>query len=123
MPGDERTILAYFPTRGKALAAVKALKAEGFETLQLDRVSQYPGDGTDVRRNPLTGEIPGLAELTLGAEGVGRDAAVLLSADPSASGMATDTSVTELPYLVTVVCPDERSHLAVRLLEENGGSV
>src|SRR5690606_20763704 len=83
-----RSVLAYFTRREQAEQARRALRHEGFETVQLDRIGRYGGGSSPVLHNALTGGGDSLADMTAGADTGGGDAGPLLAADPAASGLA-----------------------------------
>ena len=122
---EGRTVLAYFDDPGRARQAWQALRDAGFrdEDMQLDRISRYPGEGTEVYQNPQVGRVGSLARLTLGANVDSDDAGILMAADPGASGLA-DTRPAEMAWLVALVAPDDQSAEQARaLLRQHGGLV
>jgi hypothetical protein len=121
----ERNILAGFRTIDAANNAAEQLRKAGFDTVQVDTIGQYPGDGVEKRMNPITGDIPGLGNLTLGADFPNaRDSSVLAAADPAASGMSDGGQDTVgLSVLVTAVVPEERGDEATDMLRSHGGVV
>ena len=92
--------------------------------MQIDRVDPFPGDGIDRITNPITGDVPCLASLTLDADPGSRDASILMAADSSASGMSggIDESAGR-DVLLTVVIDDEKHHQALDIVRQNGGLV
>ncbi|MGD8190532.1 hypothetical protein ACQCN2_11155 [Brevibacillus ginsengisoli] len=120
-----RNILAGFKSLDAADRASKALQQAGFETVQVDSVGQYPGEGVEKVMNPITGEIPGLGNLTLDADFQnGRDASVLAAADPSASGMSDGgQDAIGSSVLLTAVVPENRGNEATELIRSFGGKV
>ncbi len=122
---EGRTILAYFHDPGRAKEAWRALVDAGFreEDMQLDRISRYPGAGTEVYQNPQVGRVGSLARLTLGANVGSDDAGILLAADPSASGLA-DTRPAEMAWLLALVAPDDQTAERAReILRQYGGLI
>ncbi len=121
----DRNILAGFKSLDAAERAAAALKQAGFQTIQVDSVGQYPGEGVEKRMNPITGEIPGLGNLTLDADFPnGRDASVLAAADPSASGMSdVGQDAIGSSILLTAVVPENRGNEATELIRSFGGEV
>src|SRR5690606_37006738 len=83
-----RSVLAYFTRREHAERARSALRQEGFDTVQLDRIGTYGGQSSQTLHNPLTGGVESLADLSAGADTDGGDAGALLAADTAASGLA-----------------------------------
>lgn len=122
-----RSILAYFSRREQAERAQSALRQDGFDTVQLDRIGRYGGESAQQLHNPVTGNIDSLADLSAGADTDGGDAGVLIAADTSASGLAHgqdfDPGVQERAWLVTVVTGEDRVNRAVQILEDTGGTV
>ncbi|TDF96755.1 hypothetical protein [Paenibacillus piri] len=129
----EKGILAYFRSPAEAESIVPKLKALRAVDVAVDKIGQFSGDGATESMNPLTGGFPGLSFLTLGAEGIDQDTAVLAAADPDASGLssprAVDGSIENYggiegrDTLLTVVI-DERSYeLALRVIQDAGGKV
>lgn len=119
----ERNILAGFRTPDNAEAAAQALRKAGFQTVQVDMVSQYPGDGVEKRMNPISGKIPSLGSLTLGADfPSGRDSSILAAADPAASGMSDGGQDTlGASVLLTAVVPEDRGDEATGIIRSYGG--
>lgn len=128
---QNRSLLAYFRTENDARAALEALRAAGFSSVQLAHVSRY-GEATDPEGdNPAAGKAAGLSSLTLYGRGdnldaeVEGDAGVLLAAHPSASGMAGtgDAPVGGYSYLVTVVTAEGRLREAEGIVRRCGGLI
>lgn len=121
----ERNILAGFKSLDAAERAAQALKQAGFQTIQVDGVGQYPGEGVEKVMNPITGEIPSLGNLTLDADFPnGRDASVLAAADPSASGMSDGgQDAIGSSILLTCVVPENQGDQATQLIRSFGGEV
>ncbi|BCJ87524.1 hypothetical protein [Effusibacillus dendaii] len=120
-PDKEQLILASFSEWERAEQTKKQLNKMGIETIQIDRVSPYPGEPTEQLENPITGNIPSLAELSLGTQPSGRTPRILLAADPAASGMAGE-HVTGESVLLTVVCAKNKVEQAVQTIRSNGGN-
>lgn len=126
---EDRSLLAYFRTEDDARAALDALRAAGFASVQLAHVSRY-GEATDPGGdNPAAGKAAAVSSLTLYGRGdnlsaeAGEDAGVLLAAHPSASGMASTGGVPAggYNYLVTVVTGEGRLREAEGILRRFGG--
>jgi len=117
-----RSILATFSSFDQAEKAVSELKKSGFETVQMDEVRMDPGEPTDAFHNLITGKVPGLGNVVLGTDFTNRDAAVLLAADPSASGMAdgNEMAITR-NVLVTVIADEKDLPAAEEILQKHGG--
>ncbi|RNB83411.1 hypothetical protein EDM56_22365 [Brevibacillus fluminis] len=121
---EERNILAGFFTEEDAEKAAKQLKQKGFETVQVDHIGLFPGDGTDKIMNPISGEIPSLGSLTLAGDFSSKDASILAAANPSASGMADGShDGVGRTVLLTAVVPEERGDEAVAIIRACGGEV
>jgi len=121
----ERNILAGFRSVDRANEAAAKLKQAGFQTIQVDQVGEYPGEGIEHVMNPITSDFASLGRLTLGAEFPNaRDASVLAAADVDASGMS-DGGQDALGYsvLLTAVVPEERGDEAVQIIRSCGGFV
>ena len=121
----ERNILAGFKSLDAAERAAQALQQAGFQTIQVDGVGQYPGEGVEKYLNPLTGKIPGLGNLTLDADfPTGRDSSILAAADPSASGMSDGgQDAIGASVLLTCVVPENQGNQATELIRSFGGVV
>lgn len=121
-----RSVLGYFHDVERATAAAERLRAAGFESIQVDRISPYPGDGIEKRMNPTTGRMSGLGDLVLDADlAPVDDSGVLLAANMAASGQAADKErVRGHGVLVTVaVNGDGEADEVASLLEELGAKV
>lgn len=122
----ERSILAYFPSSGKAQQAVKELEAAGYTTVSLDRVSRYGVEedaGIDYALAGMGQTISGLTLYSTGA--AGGDFRVLRAVDPAASGYgAVDYGTAGgHAFLVTVVTGEEKVDRAVEILKKHGATV
>lgn len=83
-----KNIIAFFKTPEEANSVADQLKSMGVEDLKVERFSKFAGDGTDQIRNPITGKISSLANLTAGADVDGPNSGILAAADISASGLS-----------------------------------
>ncbi len=119
----ERSILAYFGSEGEATQAMSELTNLGYNTVQLDRISLFPGEITDDVSNPLTSDFNSLANLTLGTEDLSDDEGIALAAHPDASGLAEAEVPRSTPFLVTVVCDPKQVDQAVQALKRHGARV
>lgn len=123
-PG-ERSILAYFPTSTTANEAIEALKEAGVAEAQLDRVSRFGVSYDDNYNNPLN-QANTLSGLTLYSTNKDNfsdnDERILMSADPSVSGLASAGYGTAggKAFLVTVVTNEEQLDQAVQILKDKG---
>lgn len=127
-PG-ERSILAYFPSSNAAQRAVDELKAAGYETISLDRVSRFGVEDDAEVNYAVAGRAETITGLTLYSAGTdslsNSESRVLLAADHSVSGYgAVDYGVAGgRAFLVTVVTSEDQVQPAVEILEKNGGEV
>lgn len=119
---NEKAIIAAFRTMDQAQKAMRDLKALGVIDQSVDRMSMYPVTDLEERRhNPITGNYPGLASSTFDHE-MNRDASVMASVNPSASGMS-DGEVSEVgkDVVLTVVIPKNKYDQAEQIVKEYGG--
>lgn len=124
-PG-ERSILASFKAWEEGHEAMAALKEQGFEAVQIDRVSHYGYDPEADRRRPVLGDATSLAATTLFGheQALSSDSVrILLAATPEASGMSGQPADDGYHVLVTVVTDEARVLEAVAVLERFGARV
>lgn len=127
-PG-ERSLLAYFPSSGKAQRAAEMLQDAGYVTVQVDRVSRYGVNYDTEINNPIAGRAETGTGLTLFSAGTDSDLneeeRVLHASDPSVSGYgdAGYGVAGGKAFLVTVVTDEEGVERAEKILEDNGGMV
>ncbi len=122
----ERNLLAGFVSVDDAQKAEQALKQAGFTETQVDTVSPYPGEGVQQRMNPITGNIPGLADMTLDADFDSKSASILAAVDISASGISDgDGMMPEVNQgvLLTAVVPADQADQAEQLIKQYGGNI
>jgi len=121
----EKNILAYFKSPEEAEAVSRKLQSLRVIDMSIDRFGKYPGDQRYSGQNPLTGDIPSLATMTLNSSIDSRSAGILASADVSASGMSHggDGGPTGRDILLTVVVDSESFDQALRIVEEAGGMI
>lgn len=122
----ERNLLAGFVSIDDAQEAEKALKNAGFQEIQVDTISPFSGEGVEQRMNPITGNIPGLAHMTLDADFSNESAAILAAASPGASGMSDgDGMMPEVNQgvLLTAVVPDNQADQAEQIIKQYGGNI
>ncbi len=120
-PG-KRSILAGFVDERAAQAAKQELQSAGFNTVQIDRVSEQP-DPTDIdsRRPALGGAGSNAAAVLFDGEGsLSEDRRPLLAAMPEVSGMAGEAQ-REAPFLLTAVVSAERLDEALQIIRARGG--
>jgi len=121
---DSKSILAYFPGRRMAEKAARALNDEGFDEMEITRVSRYPGDQTQHITNPVTGDIASLATLTLGVDIENNSEEILLTTDPSASGQASAGGTADgQAFLLVVVTDPARHEQAAEILKQHGAYI
>jgi hypothetical protein len=119
---QERSVLASFLSQSDALDAAKRIQALGIKVTKVDELHAYPGPPPARDSFIISGEIPSLASITLGTSPGSRDAGVLLSADPAASGMADgEGQITRRNWLLTVVCPESAVDKVVETIRQCGG--
>ena len=116
-----RSILAGFDSAEAAQRAAGELRRMGFESVQVDRVSLYPGEDLEGRQQPLSGRIQSLASLTLGVDVDDPDQGAARAADPAASGLASGPLAQQWPYLLTAVVPEEQADHAAEVVRRHGG--
>lgn len=121
----EQNILAAFHSEDEANQAAHALKQAGFSIVSIDRIGPFAGDGNEKILNPITGDFPGLASLTLAGDFPnGPDASVLAAASPDASGMSDRGDDTlHQSVLLTAVVPEEQGDQATKIVRSHGGMV
>lgn len=126
MPG-ERTILASFPSIGKAKQASKALADAGFSDVHIRRNSRF-GVSQDAQINdPISHQAESLAGLTLFSTNIPNDensaTRVLLAADPSVSGMSARGYGLAGGKAFTLIAfvPEPQVDAAVAIIKNNGG--
>lgn len=121
----KKNILAYFNTPEQAEGAAAKLRALRAADLSIDRFDSYPGEGVEVRMNPITGDFDGLGGLTLGGDFSGNNAAILAAADPGASGMSDggEGGVTGKDILLTAVVDESIHERALQVVRDAGGLV
>lgn len=125
-PG-ERSLLAYFPSSGKARKAAEMLREAGYVTVQVDRVSRYGVNYDAEINNPISGRAETITGITLFSAGtdaqVNSDERILHASDPSVSGYgnAGYGVAGGRAFLVTVVTDEEGVDRAQKILEVNDG--
>lgn len=122
---SEKNILAYFKAPEEAEGVARKLQALRVIDLSIDSFSKYPGNAQYSGNNPLTGDIPSLATMTLNSAIDSRSAGILASADASASGMSHggDGGPTGRNILLTVVLDSGSFDQALKIIEEAGGMI
>lgn len=128
MPGN-RTIIASFPSSGKARKASQALTAAGLSDVHIRRNSRF-GVSQDADINdPISHGAESLAGLTLYSTNIPNDEAsatrVLLAADPSVSGLSARGYGMAGGRAFTLVAfvQEPRVEEAVAIIKQNGGDV
>lgn len=123
-PG-ERSILAYFPTSTLAQEAMEALNEAGIKEVQLDRVSRFGVSYDDNYNNPLN-QANTLTGLTLYSTNKNNfsdnDERILMAADPSVSGLASEGygQAGGKAFLVTIVTDEQYLDKATSILKDKG---
>lgn len=122
---SEKSILAYFKSPEEAEGVSRKLQALRVIDMSIDSFSKYPGNAQYSGNNPLTGDIPSLAVMTLNSSMDSHSAGILAAADASASGMSHggDGGPTGRNILLTVVIDSESHDQALRIIEEAGGLI
>lgn len=122
---SEKNILAYFKSPEAAEAVSRKLQSLRVIDMSIDRFSKYPGGAQYSGNNPLTGDIPSLATMTLNSTLDSHSAGILAAADSSASGMSHggEGGPTGRDILLTVVLDSEVFDQALSLIEEAGGMI
>ncbi|QAY66665.1 hypothetical protein [Paenibacillus protaetiae] len=121
----EKNILAFFKSPEQAELAHAELKKLKLVDSSIDRIDGYSG-GIDRIENPLTGDFPGLANITLGNQYPQIDAAVLEASDVSASGLSSSSPLgdtTGRDIVLTAVIEEEDFEQAVRVVEDYGALI
>ncbi|HZG57669.1 hypothetical protein [Paenibacillus sp.] len=121
----EKNILAYFKSPEEAEGAAQKLYALRAIDVSIDRISRYPGDGTNASGNPATGDFGSLASLSLGADVTGDSPGILLSAGTDASGMSDggQGGPTGRDVLLTAVVDEGVHRQAMSVIEQAGGQL
>ncbi|MDW7675970.1 MAG: hypothetical protein SCK28_15700 [Bacillota bacterium] len=118
------SILATFNTIHKALQAQQELLDEGFETVQVDRVSEFPTEPISHINDPLTDQAAGLTSITqTGGDELSPNARPLAAADIASSGMAGAGGLISPNILLTVVTDEKSLSTAKQIIENNEGEV
>lgn len=123
-PG-EKSILAYFPSSTLAQEAMEALKKEGITEVQLDRVSRFGVSYDDNYNNPLNqaNTLTGLTVYSTNNNNLSdNDERILMAADPSVSGMASEGygQAGGKAFLLTIVTDEQHSNKAAAILKDKG---
>lgn len=121
----EKNVLAYFKTQEEAREVLVKLQVLRAGEARIDRVARYPQESREIQINPVTGNVTSLAELTQDSVGGTREAGVLMSADPAASGMSLGGSdgVTGRDILLTAIVDESIHPQVLHLVEQAGGMV
>jgi len=124
----ERSVFSYFRSHNKVKEAAIELINSGFKTVQVDRVSRFGVNLNSEINNPVAGGAKTITGLTLysadTSSTVNTDQRVLLSSDPSVSGMADDYDEVDLgPFLLLAAVPEEEVQRVVGIIEKYDGRV
>lgn len=122
LPKDEKAIIAGFRTMEDAEQTSEELEQLGILDMRIDRMSFYPITELERRpQNAITGNFPGLANAIFDRD-MDKDASVLASANPSASGMSdgNDENV-GTDVVLTVVIAADKFEQAEQIVRKAGG--
>ncbi|TGE32027.1 hypothetical protein [Desulfosporosinus sp. Sb-LF] len=122
--GTTKNILAYFKSPEEANKVQEKLKDLGVSDIQVDRFNKYPLGSADQLMNPLTGDTPSQATLTLGIN-AGQDTGILVSTDVSATGMSDggQNPITGRDIILGTVVDESIFEKARLLIKEGDGVV
>lgn len=127
---QERSILAYFPSREKAQQASQEIQNAGLVSdqgsIQVDSVHRYSTAGVDNGYDNPINQATTLSGVTIYSNKSGPDGAnPLLAASPSASGYDNPHGITpqNQSILLTVVLSEDNVNTAVDMIKRYGGSV
>lgn len=121
---SEKNILSYFKSPEEAGKVADQIKSLGVNNIQIDRFGKYPLGSSDQLTNPLTGETPSQATLTLGTSG-GRDTGVIASSDVSASGMSDGSQnvISGRNILLATIVDQSAFDKAIQFIKDADGLV
>lgn len=122
----EKNIIAFFKSPEQAQGALEQLKQLQLLSSSIDRLNSYGSDGIDQIENPLTGDFPGLAYLTLDGQHSELDAAVLQTSSVSASGMSAGyppDDVSGRDIVLTAIMDDADYEQALSIVQNCGALV
>ena len=122
--GTEKNILAYFKNPEEAEKVLENIKNLGVSEIQIDRFSKYSLGSADQLFNPLTGDTPSQARLTLGLN-AGNDSGILASTDVSASGMSNggQNAITGRDIILSAVVGESIFDQVRQLIREGEGLI
>ena len=118
-----KNILAYFKSPEEANKVADEIK-NLVSYIKVDYFSRFPRGSADQITNPLTGDIPSQATLTLGAN-AGRDTGILASTDVSASGMSDggQSPITGRNVLLAAIVDESTFDKARQVIHDGDGLV
>lgn len=124
----DKVIMAYFHAPDEAEGIASKLRALRVEDVKIMRLEGFPDAHAYEGMNPLTGFVTGMSGLTMDASPSSPDAAVLLAADPAASGLSV---APENDYFdgrtrniaLTAVVDEAMADKVCRLIEQAGGLI
>lgn len=124
----QRNIFAYFQTIDQAKKAAEQLKAQGFETVSVDRFSPMlggnPFDGDEEITSILQNPRNSLTTTTLGSPPMSNDEQILAATHTDASGLSGGTGFSHPEDVcVTVITDDDQYETAYQILEQYGARV
>src|SRR5690606_6466578 len=124
---EGRSVFGYFSDQDAAQQAAHRLRQAGFSDTQLDALSATSQEGrVDEPFNPSTGRFASLSQLVMGADPSEETSGILLSADASASGLATgDAHAQGHGWMVVALTDgsDVQVERAVKIIKSHGGDV
>ncbi|EGL82228.1 hypothetical protein CathTA2_2251 [Caldalkalibacillus thermarum TA2.A1] len=123
MPKNEKAIIAGFKAMRQAERAQQALKRLPVLDMRIDRMSEHPLEELDTDpQNPITGDFPGLANAVYNTS-MDRNSSVLVSADPSVSGISDGGGDNNIgtDVVLTVVVNEADFEQAQQIVRQYGG--
>ncbi len=125
---EERSILAYFSSNDSAQKASEELKAKGYNTVQVDRISRYGVNNNPEINSAIAGNASsntGLSLYSSEAGDISVNERILLGSDPSVSGYGSnDYGIAGgKAFLVTVVTNEGSVEQATKILKKHGAKI
>ncbi|MEW6724462.1 MAG: hypothetical protein AB1331_06020 [Bacillota bacterium] len=124
LPEGMHTVMASFVSETRAEAALRELRDNGYDTVQIDRIGDFGVTNNACFDSPLHGGTTTLSGLTqLGGNTFdSRSEGILAGADVGASGMG-GAAIADDNVLLTVVCPEDQADRAAQIVRRHGGQV
>ncbi|MFH5182749.1 hypothetical protein ACHHV8_09020 [Paenibacillus sp. TAB 01] len=122
----EKNILAYFHSPAQAESIVPKLRALRVAEVSVDRIGELHGAEVGQNVNPMTGDFPGLAYLTLGSDGPAVTGGILAAASVDANGLSSGGEYDEdnrLDTIMTVIVDEQYHEQALRVIQDGGGKI